>query len=74
MKESSTFSFRKSEPSTSQEQAVTTLIEKKGRDQRFIKNCLKNLNVDLKLPLRCWAKRLKESLVKLSILISDCVH
>ena len=39
MKESSTFSFRKSEPSTSQEQAVTTLIEKKGRDQRFIKNC-----------------------------------
>ena len=33
------FSYEKEELSTSQRQAVITLIEKKVKDKRFIKNC-----------------------------------
>ena len=38
MRESLDFLFRNGELSTSQKQAAITLIEKKGRERRFIKN------------------------------------
>ena len=48
-------------------QAVIRLIEKKGRDKRFIKNWrpISLLNVDYKTVAKALATRLKETLPKL---------
>ena len=56
------FSFEKGELSTSQKQAVTTLIEKKGKDRRYIKNWrpISLLNVDLKIASKAIVCRLKK--------------
>ena len=53
--------------STSQRQAVIKLIEKKGRDKRFIKNWrpISILNVDYKIIAKTLATRLKETVPKL---------
>ena len=47
---------------TSQKQAVVTLIEKKGRDKRYIRNWrpISLLNVDAKIISKIWATCLKK--------------
>ena len=56
--------------SASQRQAVITLIEKKGRDKRLIKNWrpISLLNVDAKVISKCLANRVKKVI---SLLISS---
>ena len=56
--------FQKGEFSTSQKQGVITLIEKKGKDRRFIQNWrpITLLNVDFKIATKCLAKRLEKVL------------
>ena len=55
------YSFKVGELSTSQKQAVITLIEKKGRDRRLVKNWrpISLMNVDTKIPSKALALRLK---------------
>ena len=50
------------ELSTSQKQAVVTLIEKKARDKRLVKNWrpISLMNVDVKIPLKALSFRLKK--------------
>ena len=54
--------FCQGEPSTSQKQAVITLIEKKGRDKRYIKNWrpISLLNVDAKIIFKIMVTHLKK--------------
>ena len=54
--------FSLGEFSTSQRQAVVTLVEKKGRDKRYIKNWrpISLLNVDVKVVSKVLATRLKK--------------
>ena len=54
----------KKEFSTSQRQAIIKLIEKKGKDKRFIKNWrpISLLNVDYKIASKALAERLKKTL------------
>ena len=51
------------ELSTSQKQAVVTLIERKGRDQRLVKNWrpISLMNVDVKIAWKASSFRLKKS-------------
>ena len=53
----------KKEFSSSQRQAIIKLIEKKGKDKRFIKNwqIISLINVDYKITLKALAERLKIS-------------
>ena len=59
--------FSQGELSTSQKQAVVTLIEKKGRDKRYIKNWrpISLLNVDAKIISKILATRLKKVISQL---------
>ena len=59
--------FSQGELSTSQKQAVITLIEKKGRDKRYIKNWrpISLLNIDAKVISKILATRLKKVISKL---------
>ena len=54
-------SFEKGELSASQKQAIITLIEKKDKDKRFIKNWrpISLINVDIKVASKAIANRLK---------------
>ena len=56
------YAFSNGESSASQRQAVITLIEKKGRDKRLIKNWrpISLLNVDAKVISKCLANRVKK--------------
>ena len=53
--------------STSQRQAVIKLLEKKGKDKRFISNWrpISLINFDTKILAKCLAKRMKEVLPKI---------
>ena len=57
------YSFKVGELSTSQKQAVITLIEKKGRDKRLVKNWrpISLMNVDTKIASKTLALRMKKS-------------
>ena len=54
-------SFEKGGPSTSQKQAIITLIGKKDKDKRFIKNWrpISLINVDIKVAFKALANRFK---------------
>ena len=56
------YSWEVGELSTSQKQAVITLIEKQGKDKRYIQNWrpISSLNVDAKLISKVLARRLKK--------------
>ena len=56
------FSYEKGELPASQRQAVITLIEKKGKDKRFIKNWrpISLINVDTKVLSKSIALRIKK--------------
>ena len=58
------YSYRHGELSTSQKQAIITLIEKKGKDRRHIQNWrpISLINTDVKIGSKCIAKRLEEIL------------
>ena len=60
------YSWKVGELSTSQKQAVITLIEKKGKDKRYIQNWrpISLLNVDAKLISKVLAMRLKKVIDK----------
>ena len=60
-------SYGKGELSNSQRQGVITLIEKQGKDKRYIKNWrpITLLNVDYKIGAKCIAKRLERVLPKI---------
>ena len=55
------YSYDEGELSSSQKQAVITLIEKKGKDKRYIRNWrpISLLNVDLKIASKALALRIK---------------
>ena len=55
------------ESTSSQKQAVITVIEKRGKDKRFIKNWrpISLLNVDVKIVFKALAVRLKKVTNKL---------
>ena len=61
------YAFQYGELSTSQRQAVITLIEKKDRDKRLIKNWrpISLINVDTKIASKSLAIRIKEFLPQL---------
>ena len=61
------FCHDKGELTSSQKQAVITLIEKRGKDKRFIKNWrpISLLNVDVKIVSKALAVRLKKIINKL---------
>ena len=63
------YSFSNGELSTSQKQAVITLIQKKDRDVRFIKNWrpISLLNVDIKIASKAIVYRLRK-------IIPDLIH
>ena len=65
------YAFEVGELSTSQRQAVITLIEKKGKDKRYIKNWrpISLLNVDAKILSKILASRVKK--VISSLITSD---
>ena len=54
--DSANYSFRAGELSPSQKQAVITLLEKKDRDKRLVKNWrpISLLNVDAKIIQKSW--------------------
>ncbi len=58
------FSYRNGELSTSQKQAIITLIEKRGKDRRYIKcwRPVSLINVGVKIGSKCIAKRLEKVL------------
>ena len=58
------YAFEYGELSNSQKQAVITLIEKKGKDKRLVKNWrpISLINVDAKLASKTLAKRLEKVL------------
>ena len=58
------YAFKYGELSNSQKQAVITLIEKKGKDKRLVKNWrpISLVNVDAKLASKTLAKRLEKVL------------
>ena len=57
------YSFKVVELSTSQKQAVITLIEEKGRDKRLVKSWrpISLMNVDTKIASKALALRMKKS-------------
>ena len=61
------YSFQEGEMSSSQKQAVITLIEKKDRDKRYIKNWrpISLLNVDAEILSKVLATRIKRVIHKL---------
>ena len=61
------YSYENGLLSTSQRQAIITLIDKKGKDRLYIKNWrpISLLNVDYKVLSKCLAERLKPLLPKL---------
>ena len=58
------YAFEYAELSNSQKQAVTTLVEKRGKDKRLIKNWrpISLINVDAKIASKTLAKRLENVL------------
>ena len=62
--DSTNYSYEFGELSNSQKQAITTLIEKKGKDKRMIKNWrpLSLINVHAKIISKVLAKRLEKSI------------
>ena len=58
------YAFEYGELSNSQKQAIITLIEKKGKDKRLIKNWrpISLINVDAKIASKALAKRLEKTL------------
>ena len=65
--ESLNYSFIHGQLSHSQHQAMITLIEKKGKDKRFLKNWrpISLINVDAKIASKCLAFRIKKILSRL---------
>ena len=61
------FCHDKGDLTSSQQQAVITLIEKRGKDKRFIKNWrpISLLKVDIKIDSKALAGRLKKVINKL---------
>ena len=61
------YSYKFGELSNSQKQAIITLIEKKGKDKRLIKNWrpISLINVDAKIISKVLAKRLEKVLPNL---------
>ena len=61
------YSYKCSALTTSQKQTITTLIEKKDRDKRLIKNRrpISLLSVDVKLASKAMAIRIKQMIHKL---------
>ena len=57
------YSFKVGKLSTSQQQSVITIIERKGRDKRLVKNWrpISLMNVDMKIALKARALRMKKS-------------
>ena len=61
-------SFAYGQLSNSQQQAIITLIEKKGKDKRYLKNWrpISFINVDTKIASKClasWIKKVLSSLI-----------
>ena len=69
--ESLNYAFEKGELSSSQRQAVITLIEKKGKDKCYLKNWrpISLLNVDTKILSKALSTRIERLLVLLSKVI-----
>ena len=61
------YSFKYAELTTSQKQAIITLIEKKDRDKRLIKNwiSISLLNVNVKIASKAMTLRIKRVIHKL---------
>ena len=63
------YSYDEDKLSSSQKQAVITLIEKKDKDKRYIRNWrpISLLNVDLKIASKALALRIKPVLKKCAL-------
>ena len=63
------FAHEQGQLSNSQKQAMITLLEKKGKDRRFIKNWrpISLINVDVKLAFKAIARRLEQ-------ILPDLIH
>lgn len=64
MVDSLNFAYEYGELSNSQKEAITTLIEKKDRDKRYLSNWrpISLINVDVKIGSKAIAKRLEKVL------------
>ena len=67
LEKSLNFSHQHGQLSTSQKQAMITLLEKKDKDRRFIKNWrpISLINIDVKIASKAFARRLEPILPEL---------